>query len=253
MITVVCCKTNQAIYNAGLGKGLKIQNVKFEYIEPPTDKRLTVAYNSILPRLKTDVVAFLHQDLLLLEPSWLRRAEKYCKTVPKLGVAGVAGISWDGIPTGWIIDKVGSSKKPRKKYYGKLYGTYKKMFGSPFKEPKLVQTIDSMAVIMPTDVFKRVQFDKNLICLLATDICLSVKYKLNLDTYVLPLATWHCPIGFNKQKTKKDGKSLVPVGSSKAYIPFNLREVLVKGERKKIKEKWQGKFKSVRATVGKLI
>ena len=103
MITVVCCITNRKMFNDCLGRSLKRQNVKYQFISAPINIPLTASYNTIMNKIQTKYVAFIHQDILMLEEGWLRKAEQLCNEASNLGVAGIAGRTWGNKCSGYII------------------------------------------------------------------------------------------------------------------------------------------------------
>ena len=42
-------------------------------------------------------------NILMLEENWLKKAERLCNEISKLGVAGIAGRSWGNKCSGYII------------------------------------------------------------------------------------------------------------------------------------------------------
>lgn len=243
MITVVCCIGNRQIFDKYLGKSLKEQTVSYKLIEAPMDLSLPASYNSILDKIETEYVAFFHMDVVFLEKTWLERAEHFCNKISNLGVAGLAGKSWGCKCTGYIIHGY-DLKDPRYKstYYGVKYPAAS--YGNHhIKGVELSQTLDDLCLIVPTKIFKQVQFDENILQELGVDYCLAVKHQLDLDSFALPLKTWHnpiCSLGEKKQNKMKAVHGYVS--------PFHGKEKL-KNTQKMIKEKWKGIFNLIFATV----
>lgn len=241
MITVVCCITNRKMFNDCLGGSLKKQNVKYKFISAPTNISLTASYNSVLGKIKTRYVAFIHQDILMLEKNWLKKAERLCNEV-SLGVAGVAGRSWGNKCEGYIVHYT-KLKNKKCKYYGKfydgqVYAAYELYVnqGAKFKHPRLTMTLDTMVLIVSTRVFKKCPFDEKIPRLMGVDFCLSIKHNLNLNAYVLPLKTWHHP--FSREYARKHYGYKSPFHTLKQNVKTN----------RMIKRKWNGIFNLIFST-----
>lgn len=250
-ITVVVCIASREIFNKILGPSLKKQNVSYEFIEAPlkvTDEKpasaqLPECYNSVIDRITTKYALFIHQDVLMMENTWLQRAEKFCDGIEDLGVAGVAGKSWGGKCTGWILMR-GHPSYSLKNYYGKKYHAL--IFGyGPFEEPQLSMTLDQMAFIVPLKVLKKVKFyegyDIKSPMYMSEDYCLAVKHHLGLNTYALPLKTWHNPFG-SSGISKKTGK-----WDYKGRKITHDKTALKRGKIL-LKKRWKGKFNLIFAT-----
>jgi len=242
MITVVCCITNRRIFNDCLGRSLKRQNVKYKFISAPTNISLTASYNSVMGKIKTRYVAFIHQDILMLETNWLKKAERLCNEVPKLGVAGIAGRTWGNKCAGYIIHYA-KLEDEQCKYYGKLYNAQvyaphavHENQGIKFKHPRLTMTLDTMVLIVPTNTFRKCAFDEKIPRLMGVDFCLSMKYNLFLNSYVLPLKTWHHP--FSREYAKKHYGYKSPYHTLKQNMRTN----------RMIKRKWKGIFDLIFST-----
>jgi len=236
MITVVCSIANREIYDKCLGKSLKQQNIPFKFIEAPVSLPIVPSYNSVKDKIKTKYVVFIHQDIVMLETTWLQRCEQFCDNIPDLGVAGVAGKSWGGKCTGYIIHM--GHPKFNTTYYGKKYRA--SGFGHPIIKPELTQTIDTVVIVIPTEIFKKIQFDENLNQEFSVDYCLAVKWYLKKNTYALPLKTWHSPF------TTVSGVKL----TSKSYEKkqqFHTKAGLIKAQEY-IKKKWKDKFNLIFGT-----
>jgi len=243
MITIVCCIGNRKIFDKYLGKSLKEQTVSYKLIEAPMDLSLPASYNSVLDKIETDYVAFLHMDVVFLEKTWLERAEHFCNETPNLGVAGLAGKSWGCKCTGYIIHGYDlKDSRYKSTYYGKKYPAAS--YGNHhIKGVELSQTLDDLGLIIPTKIFKQIQFDENILQELGVDYCLAVKHQLDLDSFALPLKTWHNPICSLKEKAQNKIKPTHGYTS-----PFHGKERLLNAQ-KMIKKKWKGIFNLIFATV----
>jgi GT2 family glycosyltransferase len=181
MISVVCVYNNEKILRDGLLKGLKNQTVEFELITlENTDnkyKSAAEALNCGGTRAKGDYIMFVHQDMWLASDSWLEDAEETLKSIPDLGVAGVAGMSENG-----------RKRRERVRFSIDIYeeGCWEE--SGRITEPEEVQTLDECLLIVPRSAFGDLQFDEKVFdgwdCY-GTDYCLSVR-QLGLRAYVIP-------------------------------------------------------------------
>jgi len=227
---VVCVKSKK-VYNKCLKSSLEKQNVKYKLIKAPVHLSLPASYNSIINQLNTKYVAFIHQDLRMLENTWLERAEKFCD-LKEFGVLGIAGRSWGGKCTGYILHQSSATKfrdhvhYHDKKYIAQLYGDIKGK-----NHMQLTQTLDSMVLIVSVKVLRKIKFDERITQALGVDYCLRLKHHLNLDSHTLPLKSWHTPF------------------RDPSYIhKFQSKKKIQKNNRI-IKQKWRGKFNLIFHTV----
>lgn len=241
MITVVCGIANQKVFNHCLGASLKRQNIKHKFIAENVKLKPAKAHNIVVSQLNTKYVAFIHQDVIMMENTWLKRAEQFCdKLYPKLGIAGVSGISWNGMLTGYIMLHMANPKKQTVYYYGKPFHAH--LHGQPFKNPQLSMTLDGVVQIIPTNVFKKIRYDENLFQELSVDYCLQCKWKLNLNAYTLPLKTWH-----NVGRGGGRGWTFDDKEPRHGYLtPFGRGKM--NNANKYIYNKWKGKFDVVYST-----
>lgn len=125
---------------------------------------------------KGEYIMFAHSDMWLGSDSWLEEVERILKSIPDLGVAGVAGMSEKGKNweerCRWSIEE-----------FGKPWGEYK-----PVQKPEEVQTLDECLLIVPRSVFDKLKFDEKVFdgwdCY-GVDYCLCVT-QLGLRAYVIP-------------------------------------------------------------------
>jgi len=185
----------------------------FDLIITPPDLTLPQSFNSVKDKIKTKYIAFLHHDLLFLEGGqFLGRCVDYMESLHDCGIAGVCGKTFmkpdledesfntweftDGYTIGYgLYQQVYEQQNKKILFKGKYYhGT--QTWGHPIDKPMECQTLDGMVMIIPTEVFKKIQFDeifKYRCDCMCEDYCLMVKYYLNLKVYVLPLVLWHRP------------------------------------------------------------
>jgi len=126
-------------------------------------------------------IIFIHQDVELDSPAWLANVERILDTIEDLGIAGVAGMS-----------DIGSTDIMRGRGYvsdrGQIWA-----YANKVDIPTEVQTLDECVLIIPREVFIRMQFDNETFdywhCY-GVDYCLSVR-KLGLKAYVIPAFIYH--------------------------------------------------------------
>lgn len=186
MISIICVFNNREILNNYLLKSLKNQKVEYELILIDNTREkfesAAKALNYGARKAKGDNIMCIHQDVDLCSNTWLEEIEKVLKKLPNFGIAGVAGVK----DVKGVITNINHGKTPR------LAGNIQ------IKKPIKVQTIDECLMIIPKSVFDILQFDEKT-CdnwhLYAVDYCLSVKEKLSLDVYVIPMYLYHSSSG----------------------------------------------------------
>lgn len=193
-ITVVTSITDNGIYDECLGAGLSRQKTPFDLIKTDSELKLTESYIRGIPDdLDTDYLLIIHQDIVFCEDGlWLDKAENLCDSLPQLGVAGIAG--WranSSAVQGFFVARYGNEDYTNRlvRYHGKKY--IGEIRGMAFREPKEVQVLDDMCIIIPSKVWRKQKFDSAFAFHLnGQDYCLAVKHNLGLKTYVLPLKTY---------------------------------------------------------------
>ena len=186
MISVVCVYNNDNILNNVLLKSLKNQSVDFELM--PIDNRNGI-YKSAAEALnhggagaKGDYIMFVHQDMWLASDTWLEDVENMLRTLPALGVAGVAGMSENG--RNW---------SERIRYSAGILDGEVVANAMHVERPQEVQTLDECLLIAPRAVFDRLKFDQNVFTgwdCYGADYCLSAR-RLGLKVYVIPAPSSH--------------------------------------------------------------
>ncbi len=198
-ITVVVSITNDEIYDECLGESLRRQKTPYELIKTDPNLKLTESYLRAIPdNPDTDYLLITHQDIVFCENGfWLAKAEAFCDSLPKLGAAGIAG--WHANSStvqGFFVARYGNENYTNRrlvKYHGKKY--VGEIRGMPFQEPKEVQVLDDMCIIIPSRVWQGQKFDRAFAFHLnGQDYCLAVKHSLGLKTYILPLKTYEVSI-----------------------------------------------------------
>ncbi len=170
--------------------------------------------NQIRDKLPGKYVMFIHPDVRLEGSDWLSKCLRILDSLPRLGVAGVAGRRED-IPE--VIGNVMHGNPPRP------------ACGRNISKPVRVQTVDPLLFIVPNHVLRRVEFDEGVCVdwhLYAEDYCLEVSYRLGLYTYVIPLKVYHLSTGVKPKKRNV----LKPI----TYLPYpeefyaSLKRMMVK-------------------------
>lgn len=120
-------------------------------------------------------LVFIHQDVAILSPHWLRGAIRMLSGLKRCGAAGVAGRTASGIVTDVIH---GSPPVPA----GKV------LSGEPVES----QTLDGCLMIVPRTLFEQVAFDEALEgwYLYVAGYCLDL-VRLGYKNYVIPSSIYH--------------------------------------------------------------
>lgn len=226
MISIICVYNNKNILIDYLLKSLKNQNKDYELILIDNSKwkfkSAAEALNYGGNKAKGKYLIFIHQDYDLANDNWLDKAGKFLENLDNLGIAGVAG-------------------KYDRNMISNIRTGFPPILAGPIqiKEPKKVQTLDECLVIIPKNIFKKINFDE-VVCdnwhLYGTDYCLSVK-KAGYDVYVIPMAGYHASPGYSFsaeeyystlqkliQKHKKDHKWIfTSTGSWSTVYPLFLQ------------------------------
>lgn len=144
----VCCYNNRDILEKYLLKSLKIQTMDNRLIL--IDNRNN-AYKSAAKALNyggnqtdSEYIIFIHQDVNLVSPNWLKIAYNTMKKLPKLGIAGPIGIDEKHAPYGNFADG----------------GTNHCDIYNKKDCPHKVMTLDSCLAIIPQKVFQKIKFDE---------------------------------------------------------------------------------------------
>ena len=186
MISVVCVYNNEKTLRDILLKSLANQMAEYELITlDNTGNRYGSAAEALNyggAKAKGDYIMFVHQDMWLGSDSWLEDVEETLKSIPDLGVAGVAGMSEEG--KNWA-ERVRFS-----------IDVFEEEFSEEMRRielPVKVQTLDECLLIVPRSVFDKLQFDEEVFdgwdCY-GADYCLDVR-QLALGAYVVPGSCSH--------------------------------------------------------------
>jgi hypothetical protein len=204
MISVICVYNDEQILKACLLKSLSEQETAVEtIIVDNTQNRFRSAAEALNwggKQAVGDYLMFVHQDVDLCSDSFFDGLEALLNSLPKLGVAGVAGLSEYGGP---FLERC------RNKIHGRSQARYrnvitqgpqKERWGTPIQAPEPVQTLDECLVIIPKAVFREIQFDE-VTCdgwhLYAADYCLTVGAR-GFIVYAIPRGIHHHSKGFRE-------------------------------------------------------
>lgn len=191
MFSVICVYNNKKNFENQLLNSLKKQTVPYELIAlNNSQNRLfpsaASALNQAAKKAKNKYLLFIHQDIVLNDKNWLKKAEKILDNLPDLGIAGVAGRNFQNQRIGYIDDA------------GKTWGRR-------FSKPKITQTLDECLLIIPKRIFDILQFDEkkfNHWHCYGVDYALEAA-KMGFTAYVIPLFVHHLSPGTNLQNLFK--------------------------------------------------
>ena len=98
-VTVVCCWTNEKMYNEFLAT-LKAQDApcKIIGIDNRGNNAFTscaAAYNSVIGEIDTEYVIYSHQDILLNSPGVLSKFLSYLANIGRDDILGIAGVKFE--------------------------------------------------------------------------------------------------------------------------------------------------------------
>lgn len=186
MISVVSVFNHQEKLEHCLAKSLSSQTVPYEFI--PVDNRngqfknAASALNFGASKAKGQWILFVHQDVHLLWPDWLEKAEGILKQLNPKGWSGIVGRTLSGKYAGVLRDRDG------------VY-----VFDEPFGFPVEVQTLDELLLIHRSEGENFHYFDESLPSWHAygIDACCTA-IERGFSNYVLPLPVWHDSDSINR-------------------------------------------------------
>jgi len=203
MISVIVVYNNKRSLNEILIGSLNKQTAEYELITIDNTKRrfksAAEALNYGAREAKGKYLMFIHQDVELDSESWLERAERMLDQIPDLGVAGVAGMS-----------ERGRTNKERGRGLISNRGVMWE-WGNPVKKPEIVQCLDECLLIVPRQVFNKIQFDEKTFDgwhSYGSDYSLTVR-QLGLHPYVIPAFVYHRSLLANVRELFKYQKRLL--------------------------------------------
>jgi hypothetical protein len=197
MISAICVFNSEQILKDCLLQSLLEQKTAFEtIIIDNTQNRFKSAAEALNWGAKQavgDYLMFVHQDVDLCSNSFFDGLEALLDSLPKLGVAGVAGVSEHGGPfLQWVRNTVQGMPQARHRN-AITHGLQRERCGTPIREPEPVQTLDECLIIIPKVMFEKTQFDE-VTCddwhLYAADYCLSVGAR-GFIVYAIPKRIHH--------------------------------------------------------------
>lgn len=199
VFSVVCVYNNRAVLDNWLLKGLEAQAPVFELLLVDNTggkfKSAAEGLNHGGARATGEYIVFIHQDVLLIDPLWLRLAEAFLRKLPDLGAAGVAGMVKGG--RGGLF-RTGTFPVENRACFV-YHGNEREIIesGNNSAEPIEVQTLDEQLLIVPTAVFRGCGFDAETCSgwhLYGVDYSLSARAR-GLKIYTLPVPVWHMSAG----------------------------------------------------------
>lgn len=199
VFSIVCVYNDESVMKEFLLEGLKKQKPCYELItldnRSKTFSSAAAALNHGGRQASGEYIIFVHQDVMLLQPDWLERAEALLRGLKDMGVSGVAGMIKAKAPS---VMRIGTVPVDSGIWF---------VCHGPDKEPSLckkdidvpvqVQTLDEQLLLVPRETFEKLEFDEKT-CpgwhLYGVDYALSCG-KTGLKAYVLPLPVWHRSMG----------------------------------------------------------
>ena len=218
MISVICVYNDELVFHNCLSRSLSSQKYEFEFVPVDnTENRFESAAEALNwgGRLAIgDFLMFVHQDVDLRSDSWLKSTEALLKSLPNLGIAGVAGANENEAPFKERCTNTITHRPPSNFRSGVTHGPRREPWGIPIREPELVQTLDECLVIIPKSAFNVLQFDE-VTCsnwhLYAVDYCLSIATR-GFAVYAIPSDVYH-------QSKGAEEKNLLQVIASLSLHP----------------------------------
>jgi hypothetical protein len=211
MISIISIINNDVTAKEFLLRGLSYQNTPYDLIlldnKNFSYQSAAQAYNIGSAKAKGDYLMFIHQDVLLPSPNWLREVENSLSTVSNLGIAGVAGMlqpmfnnDFEISARFYLLEKLNLIKVWYYRYArGNVFqGREKKPWLGKFTSEVLsTRTLDELLLIIPAKVFETSKFDE-MTCndwhLYGVDYSLSASIKCQ-EVCVLPHSVIHLSLG----------------------------------------------------------
>jgi hypothetical protein len=148
MISVVCVFNNRNILEESLLKSLEEQECEYDLnlVDNTQNqfKSAAEALNHGGNKATGEYIIFIHQDVDLCSPTFLRDVEECLDSVPNLGLAGVAGMPFDQSD---VISNIKHGDPPRD------------VSPVALKQPTRVQTVDECLFIIPSPLLRELPFD----------------------------------------------------------------------------------------------
>lgn len=162
MITIgFCTREHNSEYVEHLKKtsGLDDKNIEIIYVINDGSKSLTECYNKILNEARSNIVVFIHDDVIIETASWGGKLLKLFNNNPKYGIIGVAGTK--------SLPESGKWWEDPKRMYGRVKHTLNGKSWLSAYSPDLSNTIEEVVVVdgvfFAVDKNKiKEQFDENV-------------------------------------------------------------------------------------------
>ena len=187
MISIICVYNNKTVFTDYLLKSIEAQQVRPELIALDNSaSRFGSAAQALnhgarLAQADSQYLLFAHQDISFDSASWLHNMEEMVRSIPNLGIAGIAGC------------RDGDSAR----FSNITHGTPPRPAGVKIHEPMCAMTVDECCVVIPRRVFENHTFDE-AVCngwhFYAVEYCLRMKQK-GLGVYILPVSLHHGSLG----------------------------------------------------------
>ena len=197
--SVICAFNDEQKLNTYLMRSLREQTIPFELLAIDNTTGLYPCAAGILnetaKKARHDYLMFVHQDVALLSPKWLKNAANVLRKLPAFGAAGVAGKSAVGLPASVYHGSPPFSVSP-----------------TSLKRPVAVQTLDGCLMIVSRNIFSQVQFDEKT-CdswyFYVANFCLDLA-RLGYKIYVLPQKIYHESTGpVNRDVFEKTRQAMI--------------------------------------------
>jgi hypothetical protein len=211
MLSIISVINDDVIAKEFLLRGLSRQNTRYDLIllnnKGFSYSSAAQAYNEGSTKATGDYLMFIHQDVLLPSPNWLKEAENLLTTLSNLGVAGVAGMlqptfinDFEVCARFCMLQRLNLIKVWYQRYArGNVFHGYerKPWWGKFTSEVLSTRTLDELLLIIPAKVFENSKFDEEF-CdnwhLYGVDYSLSA-YQKGRDVCVLPNPVVHLSFG----------------------------------------------------------
>lgn len=181
-ITIICCYNSEKVLNSMLVESLQKQiGVEIETIFMNGDyPSAAESYNRAVLKAKSNRVAFIHQDMMLTQPDFLRNLIEEIDN-EKNALYGLCGTRYNEI-----------EKRPYT-FSNVFHGLWNRNVGTPISRKTRVSGLDEIFVAFHKDLSRQIQFDAvnlNGWHLYIEDLCLSAELQ-GLPVFVLPLSSQH--------------------------------------------------------------
>ena len=200
IITIITIVNNEDMYSDFLKNIEKQTFDKFDMIKISNNNNefnsATKAFNSVIDKIKTEYVCFLHPDIRFIDNNGLKMLMDYVLKIKDFGVVGIAGAA-KGV------------KKERIIYSTIVHGNEKRKVGVAIESAVEVQTVDECLFVIKLDKLKKMNFiERNLWHFYSVEYCLQSLLN-NEKNYVVPCNLWHISDGKSLDKSYVKGLKLL--------------------------------------------